>query len=74
MIGNLSRTVEENTIIYLHAFNGSRFDHIFLLPILYQHYSDIYLTGSPTNVKCCSVQLMGGRRLQLVDTQLATGS
>lgn len=58
----------------VHAFNGSKFDHLFLLKQLSDRFRYYILHGSTTNVKFMHIDFKNGNSLELVDTRLATGS
>lgn len=57
MLVKLSKMIQPNTIINVAAYNGARFDHIFLLPYLYNTFTDIFLCGSPSNIKNLNIKL-----------------
>lgn len=62
-----------DSTLYIHAFNGSKFDHVFMIPIMYKLFRDMQIIGNTINIKM-AYDKKYDVHIQLVDTRLATGA
>lgn len=41
----------DNAVLSIWAYNGSKFDHVLIIPEIIEKWGDIKILGSPTDVK-----------------------
>lgn len=63
----------DGATLQIWAYNGSRFDHVLLLPRLMEKWSDVKILGTPTDIKGLYFECVRGIKIQFCDICLALG-
>lgn len=63
----------DNSVVQVWAYNGSRFDHVLLVPALIRMWGDVKILGNPTNVKGLLIDIQRGIQIQFCDICMAVG-